>query len=72
MLKKLGVPKDYVWLINYLISNVLAAPGTNVVTGDIEKVLGRKPIDINEYAEETAKTGVWNQQKGQIIKKKKS
>ena len=29
-----------------------------------------KPIDFNEYTEETAKTGVWNQQIDQIIKKK--
>ena len=61
MLEKLGVPEDYIWLINYLFSNVLAAPGNNVVTGDIEKVLGRKPKDFNEYTKETAKTGIWNQ-----------
>ncbi len=67
MLGKLGVPEDFIWLINYLFSNVLAAPGNNVVTGDIEKVLGRKPIDFNEYAKETAKTGVWNQTITQTI-----
>lgn len=59
-LEKLGVPEAYVWLLNYLFSNVLDAPGNNEVTGDIEKVLGRKPIDFNAYVEETAKTGVWN------------
>ena len=67
MLGKLGVPEDYIWLIEYLFSNVLAAPGNNVVTDDIEEVLGRKPIDFIEYAEEAAKTGVWNQQIGQLI-----
>lgn len=66
-LEKLGVPEDYIWLLNYLFSNVLDAPGNNVVTGDIEKVLGRKPIDFNEYAMETAKTGVWNQALAQSI-----
>ena len=66
-LEKLGVPDDYVWLLNYLFSNVLDAPGNNVVTGDVEKVLGRKPIDFNEYVEETAKTGVWNQALAQSI-----
>ncbi len=67
MLEKLGVPEDYVWLINYLFSNVLAAPGNNVVTRDVEKVLGRKPLDFSEYAKETAKTGVWNQTMAQTI-----
>lgn len=60
-LERLGVPEDYIWLLNYLFSNVLDAAGNNNVTGDVEKVLGRKPIDFNTYAEETAKTGVWNQ-----------
>jgi len=60
-LAKLGVPGDYIWLLDYLFSNVLDAPGNNAVTTDIEKVLGRKPIDFNEYAEDTVKTGVWNQ-----------
>ncbi|GJM27514.1 MAG: NmrA family transcriptional regulator [Cyclobacteriaceae bacterium] len=67
MLQKLEVPEDYIWLINYLFSQVIAAPGNNVVTGDIEKVLGRKPRDFNEYVKETAKTGVWNQTITQTI-----
>ena len=66
-LEKYGVPEDYVWLINYLFSNVLAAPGNNAVTTDIETVLGRKPIDFQKYAEEAAKTGVWNQTIGQTV-----
>ena len=67
MLKQHGVPDDYIWLIDYLFSNVLAAPGNNVVTDDIEKVLGRKPIDFDEYTNETVKTGVWNQALTQSI-----
>ena len=66
-LEKHGVPEDYIWLINYLFSNVLAAPGNNAVTTDIETVLGRKPIDFQEYAEAAAKTGVWNQTIGQTV-----
>lgn len=60
-LKGLGVPESYVRLLDYLFSNVLDAPGNQVVTNDIENVLGRKPINFDEYVEETVKTGVWNQ-----------
>ncbi|MEQ9165825.1 MAG: NAD(P)H-binding protein [Fulvivirga sp.] len=60
MLKQANVPDDYIWLINYLFTEVLDAEGNNVITGDIEKVLGRKPKDFTEYAEETAKSGIWS------------
>ncbi|MEM9648349.1 MAG: NAD(P)H-binding protein [Bacteroidota bacterium] len=56
-----GVPEDYVWLINYLFSEVLTNPNNQLVKRDIEKVLGRKPIDFSAYVKETAATGVWNQ-----------
>ncbi|MDW7691949.1 NAD(P)H-binding protein [Flammeovirgaceae bacterium SG7u.111] len=59
-LKKAGVPSDYTWLINYLFAEVLDAKGNDIVSNDIEKVLGRKAKDFSEYARETAKTGVWN------------
>jgi uncharacterized protein YbjT (DUF2867 family) len=59
-LKQADVPADYIWLIDYLFSNVLDAEGNNVVSPDVEKVLGRKPKDFTEYVLETQKTGVWN------------
>ncbi|WP_420578655.1 NAD(P)H-binding protein [Ekhidna sp.] len=59
-LKQADVPSDYIWLIDYLFSNVLDAEGNNVVSPDVEKVLGRKPKDFTEYVLETQKTGVWN------------
>ena len=59
-MKEHGVPDDYVWLINYLFTEVLASEENNQVTGDVEKVLKRKPKDFTEYALETASTGVWN------------
>ncbi|MEQ8626805.1 NAD(P)H-binding protein [Ekhidna sp.] len=59
-LKQADVPADYIWLIDYLLSNVLDAEGNNVVSSDVEKVLGRKPKDFTEYVLETQKTGVWN------------
>ena len=59
MLEQAGVPRDYRWLINYLFSEVLGTPGNNVVTHDIEEILGRKAKSFEEYVRETAKTGVW-------------
>ncbi|MCG8328392.1 MAG: NAD(P)H-binding protein [Chitinophagales bacterium] len=60
VLKEVGVDSDYVWLINYLFSEVLDAPGNDVVSNDIEKVLGRKARDFSEYAQITAATGIWD------------
>ncbi|WP_420320302.1 NAD(P)H-binding protein [Flagellimonas sp.] len=61
MLKEQGVPGDYVWLINYLFTEVLGNEANQVITHDVEKVLGRKPKDFSVYVEETAATGIWNQ-----------
>jgi uncharacterized protein YbjT (DUF2867 family) len=59
MLKSHGVPEDYVWLINYLFSTVLDAPGNDVISNDIQKVLGRKAKSFEQFVIETAKTDVW-------------
>ena len=59
MLKEYLVPEDYIWLINYLFTEVLIE-SNSIVTNDIEKVLGRKAKDFAEYARETATTGIWN------------
>jgi uncharacterized protein YbjT (DUF2867 family) len=59
MLRELQTPKDYLWLIEYLFTNVLDGRNSST-TNDLEKVLGRKPKDFSEYARETAATGVWN------------
>jgi uncharacterized protein YbjT (DUF2867 family) len=64
MMGDFGVPSDYVWLINYLFSEVLGNKANEVITHDIEKVLGRKPKDFSEYVAETAATGIWNQEVG--------
>ena len=59
VMKQQGVPADYVWLIEYLFSEVLGNPNIAEMTNDIEKVLGRRPKDISKYIEETVTTGVW-------------
>ena len=59
MLKEYQVPDDFIWLINYLFTEVLV-DRNSIITNDIEKVLGRKAKDFAEYAKETATTGIWN------------
>jgi len=59
MLREYQVPEDYIWLINYLFTEVLDGRNSSV-TNDIEKVLGRKAKDFTEYTRETATTGIWN------------
>ncbi len=60
MLEEFKVPADYVWLINYLFTEVLGNDQISEVTSDIEKVLGRKPKKFSEYVQEAAAAGVWN------------
>jgi len=60
VMKEQGVPADFVWLIEYLFTEVLGNPSNSEITNDIETVLGRKSKDFKQYAEETALTGVWN------------
>ncbi len=54
------VPEDFIWLIEYLFTEVLGNPDNSEITDDIEKVLNRKPISFKEYAKKTATAGVWN------------
>ncbi len=66
-LKAADVPADYVWLIDYLFTNVLDAKGNDVISDDVQKVLGRKPKDFTEYVLETEKSGVWNTEVKTIV-----
>ncbi len=59
-MRQMQIPEDVVWLIEYLFSHVLTNPENQVITNDVERVLGRKPGTFLQYVEETAKTGVWN------------
>ncbi|WP_378183998.1 NmrA family NAD(P)-binding protein [Aquimarina sp. SS2-1] len=60
-MKQMQLPGDMVWLLEYLFSHVLTNPNNQVVVYDIERVLGRKAKTFLAYAQETAKTGIWNQ-----------
>lgn len=59
-MRKAQLPEDFVWLIEYLFTEVLGNPELAEISHDIEKVLGRKPIDFSTYAKDTAKMGIWN------------
>ncbi|WP_033959418.1 SDR family oxidoreductase [Psychroserpens jangbogonensis] len=60
VMKQQGVPANFIWLVEYLFSEVLGNPNNSEITNDIENVLGRKPKDFSEYIKETAATGIWN------------
>lgn len=60
-MKQMQIPNDVVWLIEYLFSHVLTNPKNQLVVNDIERVLGRTAKTFLEYAQETTKTGIWNQ-----------
>ncbi len=60
MLKDAGVPSDYIWLFDYLFREVLGNPNNQLVTTDVEKILGRKATDFRAYVHKTVKSGLWN------------
>ncbi|WP_350291472.1 NAD(P)H-binding protein [uncultured Croceitalea sp.] len=65
-MRQANIPEDFVWLIEYLFTEVLGNPELAEVTNDVEKVLDRKPIDFTEYAAKVAATGAWNASVPQI------
>ena len=66
MLRQYQLSEDFLWLIEYLFTNVLPNKENAVITGDIEKVLGRKPKKFSQYAQEVAVRGVWDPSKVEI------
>ncbi|SNR77451.1 SDR family oxidoreductase [Dokdonia pacifica] len=59
-MRKANLPEDFIWLIEYLFTEVLGNPNNSEVTEDIQKILGRKAIDFSDYVQRTAATGIWN------------
>jgi uncharacterized protein YbjT (DUF2867 family) len=58
-LRRLGLPSDIAWLLEYLFREVL--DGRNVQPTDgVRRALGREPRDLLDYVRDTAATGVWN------------
>jgi hypothetical protein len=57
MLKEYGLPQDFIWLLNHLFTTVLGRKPE--LADGVQRALGREPKDFNDYARETAATGVW-------------
>ncbi len=53
-----GLPKEVIWLVTYLFTEVLDGRNQFVVDG-VEQALGRKATDFSEYVKKAAATGVW-------------
>ncbi|HBH23526.1 MAG TPA: NmrA family transcriptional regulator [Cytophagales bacterium] len=60
-MKAAGLPGSYVWLFGYLFKEVLGNPANQEVSGDVEKVLGRKAIDFKDFAIKASASGVWSE-----------
>jgi uncharacterized protein YbjT (DUF2867 family) len=58
-MRQKNVPEDFIWLVEYLFTEVLGNPDNSEITNDIKKVLGRKPIYFKEYVEKSVNNGVW-------------
>ena len=60
MLREYQVPEDYIWLVQYLFSEIMDGRNESV-TDDIKKVLGRDPVSFEEFVKKTSKAGAWDQ-----------
>jgi uncharacterized protein YbjT (DUF2867 family) len=58
ILAEYGLPKDFIWLVTYLFTEVLDGRNASVAEG-VQQALGRKPTDFSEYVKKAAATGVW-------------
>ena len=54
------VPADFVWLIDYLFTEVLDGRNARLTDG-VQRALGRPPRDFADYARDAATTGVWGE-----------
>ncbi|HYG37889.1 MAG TPA: NAD(P)H-binding protein [Cytophagales bacterium] len=61
ILRSYQLPEDYIWLIQYLFTEVLDGRNESL-TKDVEKVLGRKPTTFQQYVTKTNKSEVWKTQ----------
>jgi uncharacterized protein YbjT (DUF2867 family) len=57
MLAEHGLPKDFIWLLNHLFTEVLGSKAQ--LADGVQRALGREPKDFRTYALETAATGEW-------------
>ena len=58
-LEKIGLPPEFVWLVNYIFTTVMDGRNAHLSDG-VQRALGREPRDFTDYARAAAATGVWN------------
>ena len=61
-LQAAGLPDSFIWLLGYLFTEVLANSENQTISNDVERVLDRKPISFEAFAESKVAEGVWNQE----------
>ena len=54
-----GVPDGFTWLLQYLFTTVLDGRNASLTDG-VQRALGRRPRDFNDYAQAAAASGVWD------------
>jgi uncharacterized protein YbjT (DUF2867 family) len=52
------VPADFIWLIEYLFTEVLDGRNARLADG-VQRALGRPPRDFGDFAREAAASGAW-------------
>ena len=52
------VPAEIVWLLTYLLGEVLDGRNAHLTDG-VQRALGREPRDFSDYARDAAASGVW-------------
>jgi uncharacterized protein YbjT (DUF2867 family) len=53
-----GVPADFIWLVDYLFTEVM--DGRNAyLTDGVQRALGREPRSFRQYAEDATAAGAW-------------
>ena len=58
LLAKQDLPPDFVWLLTYLLDEVLDGRNAHLTDG-VQRALGREPGDFSDYARDAAASGVW-------------
>ncbi|HEY8893764.1 MAG TPA: NmrA family NAD(P)-binding protein [Niastella sp.] len=58
LLSEYGLPKDLIWLVNYLFTEVMDGRNESIADG-VQQALGRKATDFSEFVKKAAATGVW-------------
>ena len=57
--KEIGLPDDYLWLMEYLFTTVMDGRNEHLNDGVLQ-ALGREPRDFSDYVQRVAQTGIWN------------